>query len=728
MKSIIECDVCIIGCGPVGALTSALFRAKHLRILSLERDPSIYAAPRAVSMDDVAVRLHGLVRPELVQWVDNHTLKSPFETRSGPPPIDGHDNFSSFSLVGPNPARLVPETGFHDIVFFHQPTYEARLRHEAFGDIMDDPSARKGGSLDEDCPRLQFCEVTNIVTGSAGSAKSRGQRVLITAKDKSGSLFQISARFVLASDGASSFVRKSLEIPFVGTSYPDEKWLVVDVATSDPQIAKSWLNFNFICDPNRILVHCPLPGRQGMRRFEFLLKHDEIGDSMNTPSNVKILLESIGVKYSDVTIIRSVIYTFHARRAQTWRSTDSCFGRVLLLGDAAHAMPPFRGQGMCTGLRDSANLSWKIRHCCDLSSRADEDFSSGGKGKVKNVNTLDEGSNDAVIDTLLQSYQIERESQVAIMVDVILVMGRMIMVQNSILSLFRNLIVLIPERIPFTKGWFVKDMFTPPIGYNIGLFDFSHESSCAFKARMKSERLSADFLLRDKVAGMPMPNHPVYSLDRSNDKKDQGEVLAQWSISEKLDDAIWHAIQTTVDRKKLDQASPPWIVLLSPKYISSLTLSSILPSNNGPPVVAIQVLPAAGSHSRMDAHRRYIARFNDGVPVKRKSESAIDEPWFSRADEAVADATNSLSTWFDAMNCAAVVVRPDLIVYGAYSESEWELGARHLSTLFSGGQLKIQNRMSYTIAHIKAAFIYVAVFACVLSLLFVSLQFYTNII
>jgi hypothetical protein len=128
----------------------------------------------------------------------------------------------------------------------------------------------------------------------------------------------------------------------------------------------------------------------------------------------------------------------------------------------------------------------------------------------------------------------------------------------------------------------------------------------------------------------------------------------------------------------------------------------------------------------MDAHRRYIARSNDGVPVKGKSESAIDEPWFSRADEAVADGTNSLSTWFDAMNCAAVVIRPDLIVYGAYSESEWELGARHLSTLFSGGQLKIQNRMSYTIAHIKAALIYVVVFAFVLSLLFVSYYNYIS--
>ncbi len=57
----------------------------------------------------------------------------------------------------------------------------------------------------------------------------------------------------------------------------------------------------------------------------------------------------------DFEILRKTQYTFRARLADRWRS-----GRIFLLGDAAHLTPPFIGQGLCSGLRDAYNLTWKL--------------------------------------------------------------------------------------------------------------------------------------------------------------------------------------------------------------------------------------------------------------------------------------------------------------------------------------------------------------------------------
>src|SRR4029077_14746269 len=67
------------------------------------------------------------------------------------------------------------------------------------------------------------------------------------------------------------------------------------------------------------------------------------------------LLEPWDVHPGNARIERHAVYTFQARVAERWQE-----GRVLLAGDAAHLMPPFAGQGMCSGIRDAANLAWKL--------------------------------------------------------------------------------------------------------------------------------------------------------------------------------------------------------------------------------------------------------------------------------------------------------------------------------------------------------------------------------
>jgi hypothetical protein len=67
------------------------------------------------------------------------------------------------------------------------------------------------------------------------------------------------------------------------------------------------------------------------------------------------LLEPWGFTPANSIIERHATYTFGASLVDRWDR-----GRFLLAGDAAHQMPPFAGQGLCSGLRDAANLAWKL--------------------------------------------------------------------------------------------------------------------------------------------------------------------------------------------------------------------------------------------------------------------------------------------------------------------------------------------------------------------------------
>ena len=61
------------------------------------------------------------------------------------------------------------------------------------------------------------------------------------------------------------------------------------------------------------------------------------------------------INKNNATLERAVIYKFHACIANEWFKD-----KVLIAGDAAHQMPPFMGAGMGTGIRDVANIAWKL--------------------------------------------------------------------------------------------------------------------------------------------------------------------------------------------------------------------------------------------------------------------------------------------------------------------------------------------------------------------------------
>lgn len=664
-------DVIIVGCGPVGAFTAALLNNYGLATLCLERDVGVYAAPRAVAMDDEIVRLVGLAHPSLTQWLDNHTLKCPFEVRSGCPPLP-HGltdqqpkplservgemlGVGSYSLVGPAHPHLVPRSGFHDTVFFHQPSLEAVMRDEAF--LSENSTATlytrveatavrhldvAGGVVDVD--RLTASPATSPTAGPStssipspqldASSKTTTSIVEVDTRDTAdGSSKTFKCRYLLGCDGGSSFIRKSMKIGFDGDSFADQPWIVIDAETEDPAIAERWQYFNFIADPRRPFVHCPLPGSRSGRRFEFILNRGENPDAMLSAESVDKLLRSIDVNPSSVRIIRTVVYSFHARQASPWRK-----GRVMLLGDAAHCMPPFRGQGMCAGIRDAANVCWKVasavaieKHLERLTSAATVSADADGwlGSFSQRLSANDVSAALASFGSLLDSYQQERQSHLRAVIAITIEMGRLIMLRNRLLAWVRNVGLASLDRFPLTSAW-VKRPFTPPVGYSSGCFDFydhhghrswvmaQHASFAGPKSHSRASSVPSGssapapehdgWTTRNDETGVPVPNFPVVALHSGaafkalltsssalngrflNGNTDVVDValIAASAANMRLDVALWHASQrqqllqnlrahTRVDSdgSSVSLWAPSWYILIA-------TSASSLPAAHHP--------------------------------------------------------------------------------------------------------------------------------------------------
>ena len=252
-------------------------------------------------------------------------------------------------------------SGWPSSNLFHQPGFERTLRAAA---------AAAGADI-----RLGV-EVTDLAT--------HDDHVVATTADGSA----ISAAWVVGCDGARSSIRRRCGIAVDDLRF-EEPWLVLDLVLHDGVPLPSAHALQ-VCDPARPHTLVPMPPPRF--RFEFMLLPGEDAATIQHPDVVAALLGA-WIDPSTATVERSAVYTFHGLVATRWRD-----GRVLLAGDAAHQMPPFLGQGMCSGIRDAANLAWKL----DL--------------------VLGHGADQAIIDT----YQTEREPHVRAIVEAAIGFGRII--------------------------------------------------------------------------------------------------------------------------------------------------------------------------------------------------------------------------------------------------------------------------------------------------------------
>lgn len=166
-----------------------------------------------------------------------------------------------------------------------------------------------------------------------------------------GSTEDVRVPWLLGCDGAHSAVRKTLGLPFEGSTY-ENRIIQADVRVDFPHAVHDDEIAIFL-GPQGMLAFFPLPGEHRYRMLTFLDAGDERPVELET---FKTLLAERGPKGSEVSDPAWMVdFRIHCRLVARYR-----VGRVFLSGDAAHIHSPAGGQGMNMGIQDAYNLAWKL--------------------------------------------------------------------------------------------------------------------------------------------------------------------------------------------------------------------------------------------------------------------------------------------------------------------------------------------------------------------------------
>lgn len=315
-------DVGVIGYGACSAVLVNLLLERGLSVIVFDREPGVLEIPRAAHFDDETVRTF-----QALGAADD--LAPSFTTSADYGIYNSLDQrVWGFSQLDPKPT----DQGWLSDYWFFQPDFEHYLRAKAL----------RGGATQK-----LHCEVTAL--------EERKDGVLITYKDGAACdgapVGQAFARYVVGADGARSFVRKQSGMEMEALA-PSQRWMIVDIRVHD-EVAH---NLSRDCwtkvSPEETITFVPMP--KNMQRFEFSMKADLTEADVKSREAIEAFIAK-WFQPGDYDVLRADVYHFHSLVANDWRK-----GRLLIAGDAAHLMPPFLGQGVCSAIRDALNLAWKL--------------------------------------------------------------------------------------------------------------------------------------------------------------------------------------------------------------------------------------------------------------------------------------------------------------------------------------------------------------------------------
>ena len=308
-------DAVIVGYGPTGMLAAALLgRAGH-RVAVLERYKTLYNLPRVGIVHDDVLRMFQEIG--CIERVWPHTYFLPV-----------YEMAKNGRVLLSSDVAAEATHGWPEYISIYQPAFEGEL----------DRIVKALPSVDV----FQGERVTAI--------KQNSDCVEVTAAGEQGER-RVQGRYLIGSDGGNSFVREALGIHYEDLGF-DQNWLVIDGKAKNPRPGLPAMRQ--LCEPEQPGVTLQMGPQH--RRWSFMIFAGESPEDAVKPESVwRRLDRPEGATPDEFELIRVASYKFQSLYAERWRA-----GRVFLAGDAAHQMPPFLAQGLCSGFRDAHNLAWKL--------------------------------------------------------------------------------------------------------------------------------------------------------------------------------------------------------------------------------------------------------------------------------------------------------------------------------------------------------------------------------
>jgi 2-polyprenyl-6-methoxyphenol hydroxylase-like FAD-dependent oxidoreductase len=309
-------DVAICGYGPTGMLAAILLgRAGH-RVAVIERYRTLYNLPRVGIVHDDVLRMF--------QQIGISDRIAPATCFLPTYELGFHGEVLLSNRVADREAH-----GWPEMTSIYQPAFEAEL--DAVAQSLPTVDVLQGWTLNGTAQRTDAIE--------------------LSIEDDTGDERRIEARYLIGSDGGNSFVRRALGIDYENLGF-DQDWLVIDARLRRPRPDLPFLRQ--FCEPEQPGMTMQMGPHH--RRWSFMIFEGETVEEATKPESVwRRLRRPEGGTAEDFELVRVAAYKFRSLYAERWRK-----GHAFLAGDAAHQMPPFLAQGLCSGFRDAHNLAWKL--------------------------------------------------------------------------------------------------------------------------------------------------------------------------------------------------------------------------------------------------------------------------------------------------------------------------------------------------------------------------------